>query len=739
MISILNFIKKFDQKLFCAGALAILIAIFGIYTLTYRLATQLRAAYTSVESPIIRDRNGRIVKIQRNGRGYYARKSESVPQEFKNPLIKKEDRFFYFHFGINPFSILRDATSYITTGKLEGSSTLTQQLVKILLGNEGRRTLWNKLVEAIYAVSIEMHASKNEILRMYADAAYFGNQAQGIEEASLFYFNSQPEALTDNEIISLLVALNNPSGRYPGSFENRKILPYFGDILGVNTDNIPFKIGKNEEGASARKNKAAFEVDSLGTRCSEHCELTIDIVLTETIRDILERNLNLPSFANVDNGAVVVIKLPENELLSVIGSPDPESLAEGFQINMAVRARPIGSTAKPFIYLNAFEKGARPYSLVEDQEYAYQIGTGFAFYPKNYDGKYRGAVTLHQALSNSLNVPSVKVLEFAGLEKIYDFLKNSLGFKPFQPLENYELGIALGALEMDLLTLSHYFTIFPNEGALKPLKIKMNGSKFLTTPMGSEIQEEKRVTQKKFTELINKILSDREAAAEQFGMKSNLTLNHNNYALKTGTSRDFHDSWTVGYTPDFLVGVWLGNSDNTPMRQISGQLGAGKIWHEVMEILLNSSYNQNTPFRFDSLKEFTDTGNIEYGLQGDDYNIAKLFLKEYPLIIHPHNKDVFLYKKKTIIPLRAEKSVEWFVSQVKDLVRSETLGDNYPASENNYSETILSRISGGVNNSFIGKGVEISWGPTRAGLYVVTARSEDGKEKNITIRITDEE
>lgn len=699
--NILNVIK-FDKKHFPIAVIVLLVAMVGIYLLTYSFATHLRAAYNAMESSIIKDRQGNIISIQPNEHGYYARKVGRVPKGFTKLLIKKEDRFFYWHAGINPLSILRAAISYMTMGEFKGSSTLTQQLVKILLSNENDRSFRNKLIEAVYATSLELHASKNEILTMYADTAYLGNQTQGIKEASLFYFNKQPELLEGNETLSLIAALNSPSRRYPGSFENKRILPFFANVLGINFDAGLSNVKKKRNDTTEQKNETSFEIDTMGITCAHHCELTIDRALTETIREILKRNLDLPSFANVDNGAVVVIKLPENELLSIVGSPNPESSIEGSQINMAIRARPIGSTAKPFIYLNAFEQGARPYSLVEDQEYAYQIGTGFAFYPKNYDGQYRGTVTLHQALSNSLNVPSVKVLEFAGLKKMYDFLSNSLGFKPIQPLENYELGIALGALEMDLLTLSHYFTIFPNEGMLKPLKIQKG--EFLATPMGPEMKEKKHVTKKEFAQLVNKILSDRETAVEQFGMKSNLTLNHKHYALKTGTSRDFHDSWTIGYTPDFLVGVWLGNSDNTPMRQISGQIGAGKVWHEVMEVLLNSPYNRKTPFSFDSIKEFTESGTIEYGLHGDDYNMAKFLLKEQQLIVNPHNKDVFIYDKKTVIPLRAKKPVEWL-----------------------------------VNNAFVGMDDEISWHPPQPGLYTITAHSDDGKEKSINIRITTEE
>lgn len=289
----------------------------------------------------------------------------------------------------------------------------------------------------------------------------------------------------------------------------------------------------------------------------------------------------------------MVIKLgrgnESNELFAVVGSPDPQSRASGAQINMALVPRPVGSAAKPFIYAKAFERGARPYTLVDDREYRYMIGTGFAFYPKNYDGKYRGEVTLHYALANSLNVPAVKTLEFAGLERVNEFLLNMLGFRPRQPLDTYGLGIALGGLEVDPLTFAQYMTIFPNDGVLAPLKIGLSGDApvYLTPPMSKPRAEIERVIAAPFVRLVTKILSDRSISVDQFGMKGNLNLTKTEYAVKTGTTYDYHDSWTVGYTPDFLVAVWIGNSDNTPIRQVSGQQGAGRVWRDAMELFLH--------------------------------------------------------------------------------------------------------------------------------------------------------
>ncbi len=704
--------RKLNSRITARGFRAACVALFCSIVIfsfiTHSFAERLREAYQSQQSITIKDRNGEIIRIQPNSKGFYSQSSEFIPERFKELLIQKEDRFFYYHFGINPFSIARDISQYLFSGARGGSSTLTQQLVKILLGNERERTLKNKALEALYALSIEWHSTKNEILTLYANSAYFGNQTEGIKEASLFYFNTPPELLDDTQILELLITLNNPSERYPGTFLNKKMASSLADIFDIQLNTPETKISAGDKESSLRRrSKTSFEIRSLGIACSRDCALTVDKNLTESLREILIRNLSLPSFASVDNGAVVILKLPENDIIAVVGSPDPFSSNAGYQLNMAKEPRPIGSTAKPFIYLKAFEKGARPYSQVEDREYKYEIEGGFSFYPKNYDGQYRGTVTLHEALSNSLNVPSVKVLEFLGLNAFYDFLRNDLGFNSLQPLENYELGIALGGLEMDIVTLSHYFTIFPNGGILRPLKIfngQPHGNSFLTPPMGKNFSGERVVTKREFTELITAILSDRETGVDQFGLKSNLNVPARNYALKTGTSRDFHDSWTIGYTPDFLVGVWIGNSDNSPMQRLSGQTGAGKVWHEIMELMLNSGYNKKTPFSFDRIREFTESGSIEYGLAGDDYKKSKTLLQLSDIILNPHENDTFLFEKNMTIPLSSQSIVAWF-----------------------------------INGELIGRDSTISWRPSAAGRYVI--RSEDqknGEKQDISISIVRE-
>jgi membrane carboxypeptidase/penicillin-binding protein PbpC len=280
-----------------------------------------------------------------------------------------------------------------------------------------------------------------------------------------------------------------------------------------------------------------------------------------------------------------------------------------------------------------------------------------------------------------------------GLEDFYQFLEQDLEFKPIQDLHNYQLGIALGALEMSLLDLSHYFTIFPNQGVLKDLKIDNN-----QTAASKEIAEEK------YIQLINKILNDRKTGIEQFGLKSELNLFQGNYALKTGTSRDYKDSWVIGYTPDFLVGVWVGNADASPTQEVSGQIGAGAIWSETMNLLLNSKYNKKTPFAFNLLEDFNNEGNIEYGLPGDDYQKVRNALKEtdISLILNPHNGDDFILEGNTQIIFEAKEKVKWY-----------------------------------VNSEFMGEEDRIVFKPQGTGVYEITAQSPEGQKEVIYISLAE--
>ncbi|MEK7118159.1 MAG: transglycosylase domain-containing protein, partial [Patescibacteria group bacterium] len=612
----------------------------------------------------ILDRNGKLLQLLPNAKGEFMIPSRSTSR-VRELAVLKEDKYFYYHLGINPLSILRGLARLITYGERTGGSTITQQLVKNLLRHENARTVSNKLIELAYAIALELHTGKKEILTMYLSSAYFGNQIEGFENASQYYFGKSGAELTDGEIIRLLALLSSPSFE-PDSAGNTARAINLGKRLGVlgippYTD-VPDGIRK------IRKDPAMFEITALFSlpHCDNPCTLSIDGELTAKIREIVNDRLSTKQFDSVKNVAVAVLKLGRNEkpnsLLALVGTLDPYGMSDGSQINMALTPRPIGSTWKPFIYGKAIEKGARPYSKIDDTEYRYEIGTGYAFYPKNYDGVYRGEVTLHYAISNSLNVPAVQALKWSGVDQFGSFMRDSLGFIPLQSFDTYQLSIALGGLEMNPLLLANYFTVFSRNGILAPLEL-VSGQP-VKVPMSTITIEPRRILAGTTTQLINKMLSDRLMGVEQFGLASNLNLPFAEYAVKTGTSYDYHDSWTVGYTPDVVVAVWIGRSDNKPMELLPGARGAGKIWYDVMTLL---------QARGDIVPQAFDTSAIvpvevkegrSFGLRDDNMEHSRVIMKDLSgdeIVLEPHDQDVISYQSGMSIPLRANHALVWKV------------------------------------------------------------------------------
>src|SRR3989339_196332 len=505
---------------------------------TGKVSSRLHAAYQGEISTQILDRNGALLQILPNQKGQYMTEGTSSVR-VRELVVEKEDRYFYYHLGTNPFSIIRSASHSIFYGERTGGSTITQQLVKNLLGHENERTVKNKLIELFYATALELHTPKDEILTMYLSSAYFGKQTEGIEGGAQYYFGKSTAELTDGEIVRLLALLSAPSFE-PGSAGNTLRATNLGKRLGV--EEIPAYTKVPQAIREPKKDTAMFELSPLHatTDCGHTCTLTVDKELTMKVREIVSDRLSTEQFNSVANAAVAIIKLGKdgepNTLLALVGTPNPYSISDGGQINMALSPRPIGSTWKPFIYGKAIEKGERPYSLIDDTEYRYEIGTGFAFYPKNYDGIYRGDVMLHYALSNSLNVPAVRALQFDSVDAFGVFMQNELGLIPRQSLDTYQLSIELGGLEMNPLLLANYFTVFPRNGILAPLELVKG--KNMEVPMSTMITAPKRILNATTTQLVNKMLSDRLMGVEQFGLESNLNLPFKEYAVKTGTSYD---------------------------------------------------------------------------------------------------------------------------------------------------------------------------------------------------------
>ncbi len=708
------------QNIFRKKFVILILSIFILVGVWFLISLQLRnsiiQSYQQLQSTVITDRNDEIISIEKNPKGFYSTYSYEIPKELTEAIILKEDNTFQYHLGINPWSIFRSVIQRIFNGNT-ASSTITQQLVKILLNHEKERNLKNKLQEFIFTTSLEMTTPKSEILEMYLNSVYFGNEVQGIEMASRLYFDASPSALSPLQIAQLASTIHSPSNNHPFNSQqelNPKLMKYFHlDENTIRTGVSPYALIKDKFKEFSHSDltfeiQDAIDMPSCSTGVSHTpskwhtpkkmpIKLSIDKNLSETIRKISQETIDPLIEKGAKNTAIIILKEPENEIIAMIGSPHPTSMESGYQINMLTEPRPIGSTIKPLLYTKGFEKGLRPYTLVDDREYKYEVANGYAFYPKNYDYQYRGIVDLHEALSNSLNVPSVKVLEYIGINNFNQFLTETLSFQSLQNIESYQLGIALGGLEMNLPTLANYLSIFANQGTFRPLRIGTNCP--LNLPLETSLANTKKIFDPALIEMTNTILSDRKTGIDQFGPVGSLNLPYSNYAVKTGTSRDYHDSWTIGYTPDFLVGVWVGNTENISMDHISGQEGAGKIWNQVMNVMYNSQHNKNTPFTKSHLENFTFEDSIEIGLKNDTIENHRNLLLENILILSPHNQDIFRIGEHTNIPLKASEEVDWF-----------------------------------INEKFFAKGGEVFFVPKQAGIFEIEARTNE-KEENLKIEI----
>lgn len=623
---------------------------------------RLNHAYTSLISPLITDRTDAPIWIMPNARGSYSR-GGALPDQLKTLVLAKEDQLFFWHPGINPWSLARESYHLVMDGKRGGTSTITQQLAKILLNQENDRTRRNRIRELGATLTLELFHTKQDILEQYLRVAYLGEGAQGFPEASEEYYHMPLIDLDTPSLLSLVATLSSPSTDNPRSDGHKARTVHLASRLG-----IPLTMDQAKDPSLAHalhQGDAVFEVQSLGAQCtSQYCQTTLDQDLTKRIRERARALTDRYASDGATHSAVVVIKMPEREILSLVGSPSPKSGNSGMKIDMTRAPRPTGSTLKPLIYAKGFEAGLRPYSRVLDEEYRYSIDTGFSLYPKNYDGLYHGETTLEIALNNSYNVPAVKVLEYIGVDTFTRFLNHDLRFTSLQDINSYQFGIALGGMEMDPMTLAQYCVPFADQGNIGPLVFWKSGNGTGTPhlPPMNTITDSSTVLEPSIVSLVNTVLIDRALGVEQFGQTGNLIIPGREIAVKTGTSRDYHDSWAIGWTPDFIVVAWVGNVENTPLKGISGSAGAGHLWRDTIELLQDSVYDHHTPFPQNGITDFPIGNTLERGLTGDDRSRARALLRDTSLIVRPHDGDTFLMSKQMQIPLRAREPVTWFIN-----------------------------------------------------------------------------
>ncbi len=638
-------------------ALVVLCVATFLFYQYYRIASQLpnigdlRERAAQFETTRIFDRSGQVlyeILDPNAGRRTYVTLDKISPY-LVAAIIATEDKGFYSHPGFDLIAIGRAFWQNYSSGStVSGASTLTQQLARSLLFSPEERTELSysrKVREAILAAEITRRYSKDEILELYLNEFYFGNLAYGVEAAAETYFSTTAGNLTLGQSAFLAGLLQAPSVydvyTNPDVVFNRQqdvlVLMYqLSQEQGcVYVSNSPQRVCLDPESVIRAANEirttqftppgvqisyphwvnyirslleSQFDPQKI-YRSGFQVYTTLDPVLQDEAQKIVRQQVASLKEKRASNGALIAIQPSTGEILAMVGSADFNNVAISGQINMAINPRQPGSAIKPITYLAAFEKGWTPGTLIWDVPSDFSPSgkpddPSPTYSPINYDGKFHGPVVVRSALANSFNIPAVKALEFVG---IYDDPNTTTpdGFINFarrmgittlnQP--DYGLSLTLGGGEVTLLELTSAFATIANGGRrIPPVAITR-----ILDHKGQQVYEYVRsageqVIRPEHASLVTSILSDNEARAFMFGANSMLNLPFQS-AVKTGTTNDFRDNWTIGFNPDLSVGAWIGNADYSPMQDTTGVTGAAPIWSEFMQFAVPQITNNNpSPF-----------------------------------------------------------------------------------------------------------------------------------------------
>ncbi len=616
------------KKLFIVALIIIL--LIGIYTFYIWLIPGLPAVDSisdQLQQPSVRivDRYGRLLYevIPMEGGRHVVLSIEDIPETMIWATLATEDKDFYSHPGIDLFGIMRAAWINLQGGEtLAGGSTITQQVARTLLFSEQERferSLRRKFREIILAWQLSGKFSKDEILALYLNHTYYGGLAYGIEAASQTFFGKSISEL-DLAECALLAGLPQAPASYnpftnPDESKQRQEV-----VLGLMQDDGYISFEQREQAAREKlmfteepypmqaphfvmmvrtQLDHLFSSEEIISSGGLEIKTTLDLdwqrKADEAVKCQIEEMVKSPDGLghNLNNAALVAIDPNSGGILALVGSPDYFDPDHSGAINMAISPRQPGSALKPIVYSIALDPedsggGWTAATMLLDVDTSFITNDAKAYRPQNYDLKEHGPVLLRDALASSLNIPAVITLEHVGLDRLF-LLASKLGISTLGDPRDYDLSLALGGGEILLLELTSAYGAFANGGYLvEPIMIiDVRDSAGNLLYEQANVQS-KRVLDERVAWLISDILSDNTARIMGFGENSVLRLNRP-AAVKTGTTSNFHDNWTIGYTPNLVVGVWAGNSNYEPMREVDGLTGAAPIWHQFIRSVLGES------------------------------------------------------------------------------------------------------------------------------------------------------
>ncbi len=584
-------------------------AIFAWYAKD--LPSPSKLSQQSGYSTVFVDRNDKVLYDMYKDKNRVPVTYEEIPDMLKKATISIEDKNFYRHKGISESGMIRAILNIFLGRGLQGGSTITQQLIKnVLLTN--RQTLTRKIQEMILAFEVERRYKKDEILLMYLNESPYGGSYWGVGTAAKAYFGKSVKDLNLVESAILSGLPQSPSLYSPFIGKNdawkgraKNVLRRMREdgYITYEQENSALKKVEITKFSAPKilieaphfvfyvKDKIENEYGSKIIDQGVKIKTTLSLDIQQAAEKIVKEEMAKLKGYNATNTAVVILDSKTGDILAMIGSYDFNDEKFG-KFNAALGLRQPGSAMKPFTYGLAFEKGYNPSSIFMDVKTVFPDQGSKEYIPENYDGKFRGPVQLRFALGNSINLPAVKLLAVIGLR---DFLSklNDLGLTTFAPteenLKRFGLSLTLGGGETTLLRLTSAYATLSTGGN----KHELNSINDITDFKGKNIfkkvrTREKRIFSPEVSYLVSHILSDNNARIEEFGPNSYLNVPGKTVSVKTGTTDDKRDNWTIGYTKSITVGVWVGNNDNSKMNPkiASGATGASPIWYRIMREIL---------------------------------------------------------------------------------------------------------------------------------------------------------
>ena len=559
------------------------------------------------ESSQLLDRKGRLIYEMYGDKRRTAIKLSEVPENLINATLAIEDANFYNHSGFDFRGILRGLWRTVAEGRLQGGSTLTQQLVKnALLTPE--RTWKRKVKEAILTIVTETLYSKDQILEMYFNQTPYGGTMWGVEAAAKGIFNKDVKDLSLAEA-SLIAGLPAAPTSYspfahPDMAKKRqevvlKRMMELGEITSEQlgkTEKEPLNYYVNKENIQAphfafyvkellTEKYGALMVNEGGLKVVTSLDLDIQNYAQEVVASEIAKLKKM----NVGNGAVLITAPKTGEILAMVGSKDYFANDIEGKFNVTTALRQPGSSIKPLNYALGIETGkVTASSMFFDEPTCFKVEGQKLYCPTNYGYAYHGIQTLRNSLASSLNIPAVKMLKLNGMET-FVASASAMGISTFKDASNYGLSLTLGGGEVMMTGMNVAFGVFANTGVKQELTPILS----VTDRHDKVIDEYKyvpgdRVLSRETSYIISNILADDGARSMVFGRGSMLNIKgHPEVSVKTGTTNDMRDNWTIGYTPDFVTTVWVGNNNNSKMGSVvSGTTGASPIWNKIMTYLL---------------------------------------------------------------------------------------------------------------------------------------------------------